>query len=256
MSDANLELRPCPHCAEPIRREARVCRYCGRDSVNRFEHLPSYQAGIRAHQPFKWMKGHTIVTAVVAIGVAAIVGLGLYAQRPCPPPPPGAELAAAKPRAFDEECAVALVNAQKETDQLDSAHLAPIDPVIIQSGYPTRVQCRTERWDHQGQWRSYICVLLPRCHEGRLRARYGGRDVRPRGLRQPGRARRPRKVARQESIRYRLRTAGRRAPNSRTSKLSPRSSAANEHSPTEDVASTPRKYREATVHVEIARRYQ
>jgi hypothetical protein len=25
------ELRPCPHCAEPIRRGAKVCRFCGRD---------------------------------------------------------------------------------------------------------------------------------------------------------------------------------------------------------------------------------
>jgi hypothetical protein len=24
-------LRPCPHCAEPIRREASACRFCGRD---------------------------------------------------------------------------------------------------------------------------------------------------------------------------------------------------------------------------------
>ncbi len=27
------DVRPCPHCAEPIRREARVCRFCGRDLV-------------------------------------------------------------------------------------------------------------------------------------------------------------------------------------------------------------------------------
>ena len=25
------DLRPCPHCAEPIRRAAKVCRFCGRD---------------------------------------------------------------------------------------------------------------------------------------------------------------------------------------------------------------------------------
>lgn len=147
MSDADQGLRPCPHCAEPIRPEARVCRYCGRDVVSRFAHLPSYQAGVRAReraaQPFKWTTGHTIMTGVAAAGAALIAGLYLYARTlpPPPPPAPGAGLAAATPHDFYDECAVALVEAQEKTDQLDSANVAPIDPAIIQSGYPTRVQC-------------------------------------------------------------------------------------------------------------------
>lgn len=28
--------RQCPHCAEAIKREARVCRYCGRESIDKF----------------------------------------------------------------------------------------------------------------------------------------------------------------------------------------------------------------------------
>lgn len=29
--DAAADTRPCPHCAEPIRRAAKICRFCGRD---------------------------------------------------------------------------------------------------------------------------------------------------------------------------------------------------------------------------------
>jgi len=29
--DAPGDTRPCPHCAEPIRRAAKVCRFCGRE---------------------------------------------------------------------------------------------------------------------------------------------------------------------------------------------------------------------------------
>ena len=30
---AAAELRPCPHCAEPIRAGARICRYCQREAA-------------------------------------------------------------------------------------------------------------------------------------------------------------------------------------------------------------------------------
>lgn len=31
VAQADADSRPCPHCAESIRRAARICRYCGRD---------------------------------------------------------------------------------------------------------------------------------------------------------------------------------------------------------------------------------
>src|ERR1017187_9468581 len=33
LPETPVGLIPCPHCAEPIRPEAKVCRYCGRDKV-------------------------------------------------------------------------------------------------------------------------------------------------------------------------------------------------------------------------------
>ena len=44
------ETRPCPSCAEPIKRAASVCRYCGRDVVPLEMTGPEMVAALRAQR--------------------------------------------------------------------------------------------------------------------------------------------------------------------------------------------------------------